>query len=169
MCTGGMSHRLLKLRLLNKGRAPNGVKNRESSGVALLEICLVTPLFFLLFAGLAQIGLMMLTAYNLVSATSEGARLASTLPILVVDDSRVRDYVMPKIALRSIYTNIQVNNTIPASGTAVINQDGLDCSRSVSVTVNMRVLMPFQAIFGYPFLDMSRSASMRYIQQPLCS
>jgi len=140
-----------------------------SKGIALLEVCLITPLFLLLFAGLVQIGITMLTAYNLVTAAREGARVASALPILVVDDTRVRDFVMPKIALSRIYTNIIITNSVPTSNGTLNNQDGMNCARSVSVTVTMRVLMPFQAVFGYPYVDMSRSTSMRYLQQPLCS
>jgi len=167
MFTCGMNHRISMLHL-RKIDPPVRRDRAGNKGVALLELCLITPLFLLLLAGLVQIALTMLTAYNLVAAASEGARVASALPILVVDDSRVRDFIMPKIALSNMYSNIQITNTIPISDGAVVNKDGLDCSRSVSVTVTLRVLMPFQAIFGYPFMEMSRSLSMRYLQQPLC-
>lgn len=136
------------------------LKNRiDPRGQSLLEFAIVLPLFLILLAGIADLGLMYLTSQTIQHASREGARFAVKLENLEVanpgdpGDFRVSDYVETYIPDAGLY-----------SGFTDISTVFLGCATSDQVTVIVSGDYSFLALnmIGLDSVQLNLTTTMRY-------
>jgi Flp pilus assembly protein TadG len=97
------------------------MKNRMRSerGAALVEAAMIMPMILLISVGIFEFGRAYQTSQVLTNAAREGARLAVLEGRTDADvRARVNKYVTDGGLISLIDANIQVNRTVPLTGTA---------------------------------------------------
>lgn len=149
------------------------VSNLEDArGLALVEMCLVLFLLMTLVGGAIDCGVLFFGAQTLQNASREAARLGSTLPDLVQNDTRIGDEALFRLQyaqLLSGLSNFGVTNTAALSKAGVTTAAGEPCDLEFTVTTSANIRLIFLQVVGISNLLVRRHVTMRYHLQPLCS
>jgi Flp pilus assembly protein TadG len=127
-----------------------------------IEFAVVLPLFLVMMGTVIDFGLVFLQVHVVQNAVREGERLASTLPNLKANDSRVLDSVktkIPNVSLFADYTDNGISNTAPTGNAAT-------CDLTVTVSATGRYTFLMLRLVGMTDVDITRSVTGRY---ELCS
>jgi Flp pilus assembly protein TadG len=133
-------------------------RRSRSRGQGVIEFAVVLPLFLVMMGTVVDFGLVFLQVHVVQNAVREGARLASTLPNLKANDSRVLDSVkakIPNVALFSTFTGSGITNTAPTGSAATC-----DLTVTVSATGVYNFLM--LRLVGMNNVSITRSVTGRY-------
>jgi Flp pilus assembly protein TadG len=139
-----------------KGRT----RTRFSKGQAIVEFSLILPFMLLLIGGAVDFGIAFFTSHVAQNAAREGARTAVTLTFLGENDERVSTTVKQKIPDVYLFSDFTVSNTPPA---------GTTCGEEVTVTIRGNYNFTVLRIMGLTSMPLSRSTTMRYEHQAVCT
>jgi Flp pilus assembly protein TadG len=136
------------------------VSKRRQRGHAVIEIAMLSPWIFFLFAGIVDMGFY---AYALIS-TENAARVAvvytSTSSTVAADSTGACTYALAELNSMSNVRGVSTCNSLPVQVTAsqVTGADGQPAS-SVSVTYQTITMIPIPGLTGQ--LTVTRTAQMR--------
>ncbi|HLC06380.1 MAG TPA: TadE/TadG family type IV pilus assembly protein [Anaerolineales bacterium] len=127
------------------------------TGLAIVEMAFIFPIFLLLTIGLVEFSRAWLTVNTMNHATREALRLAATTAGLTADDATVI----------SKATTILANANVPVSGVTVTNTAPAGTPSEVTVTtiVAFRYLGVTGTILGFSFggpITLTSQATMHY-------
>jgi len=91
-----MHSRLTQIRLLRRLRRLPGLKRlaRDESGVQLVELAIVLPVFLLLFAAIAEFSCYFYEYTTLAKATRVGARYLATAAVKSAEDTNAKNIIV---------------------------------------------------------------------------
>ena len=127
---------------------------RKARGSVLVEAALVTPLWILITMGALEGGRLLFDYNLLLSAVSEGARLAATTPSLILDDPTVSNRIQERLRAGGLR----------ARSVTIAFVEPLQNSRPISVraTVDFQPLIAAAWPSGGPRLPLETEITTRY-------
>ena len=143
-------------------------RSRET-GAAMVEAAFVVIAALALFAFTLNLGIKLLTRYNLTVASREAIRVASSDPSISENSAKISGIAQAAIRFPWFYSSIVVTNTLPDAVTTVVNQFGTTCSKQVTVRISLTE-HPLLRLFTIGSdQTTARTTSFRYNTQSLCS
>jgi Flp pilus assembly protein TadG len=136
--------------------SPSPKENRGRSGQSILEFAIILPIFLVILAAIADLGLMYLTAQTVRHASREGARFAVQIEDLETNDQRVKNHI------NDYYT--PDTNLFAGFSEGITNTGISNCAVSDEVTVTITGVYHFLALnlIGLDSAPLSLSTTMRY-------
>lgn len=137
-------------------RRPDRRPRQRGQGV--IEFAVILPLFLVLMGTVVDFGMVFLQVHVVQNAVREGERLASTLPNLKANDTRVLDSVktkIPSVTLFSDFVDNGISNTAPTGNAAT-------CDLTVTVSATGKYNFLMLRLVGMNNVTITRSVTGRY-------
>ena len=148
------------------------VHKNSQRGAAILELSLTSFVFLMLLGGAADWGINIYMSQSLQNVAREGSRIASTLPNLIVNDTRVKDvitYRLESLPFSGLFSAPNITNTVPISINGIVNSSGITCDNEITVSVEVNKSFTFLKALGINSSPLIRNSTMRYQIQPICN